>query len=160
MKSYYQENKKYREDMQQKEILAYWSKDAVYDWISNNVNPDQDLIESIVMKHQGITSTSIAHIYNDRLSPKNPINEYIIDHVIDIYNKYKCTFYTLGTYVKQDARWFYKITPLDNITILRKNKYINQQVERSGKTKEYILQLENENKKLRNEIAILKNQDK
>ena len=159
MSRYYQENKKYREDLQKREILAYWSKNEVYDWISNNTVPDQQLIESIVMKYQGITSTSIAHLYNDKLTPTNPLNEFIIDHIIDIFNKYKCTFQSFGNYVKKNDRWFYEISPLQNVEISRRNKYINQKVERSSKTKEYIQQLENENKKLKNELAMLKNQD-
>lgn len=159
MKGYYQENKTHQEDSHKNNTLEYWSADRVYDWISDNVTPDAELIESIVIKYQGITSISIAHIYNDKLTPKNPLNEYIIDHVIDIYNKYKFTFQTIGTYIKQNNRWFYKITPLQNIEIAKNNKYINQKIERNIKTKEYILQLENENKKLKNQIHAFKNQD-
>ena len=149
---YYEENKKLEEDRRRKEILAYWSDEKTYKWLEKE-QPNYQLIEAIILKYDGISSPSIAYLYNNRINPANPINEYIINHILDTCNKYKCTFNVLGEYVKKNELWYYNVDPNTELRIREKNPFVN---EKKQKTKEYILSLENKIKVLENELINIK----
>ena len=58
------------------------SDEDTYKWIEKE-QPNYQLIEAIVLKYDGISSTSIAFLYNERTHCKNPLNEFIIEHIIN-----------------------------------------------------------------------------
>lgn len=147
-KKYYQENKNFILDHNKKEKLAFWSDEDTYNWIEKE-QPNSQLIEAIVLKYHGISSTSIAFIYNQKNFCDNPINEFIIEHVINTCNKYKCTFGVFGEYEKINSLWYYKVDNNTELNIRKNNPYIN---EKKQKTKEYIINLENKIKALENEL--------
>ena len=147
-KKYYEENKELVENHKRKEILSYWSNENTYKWLEKE-QPNYQLIEAIVLKYDGITSTSVAFLYNERTKCKNPINEFIIEHIINTCNQYKCTFGILGEYEKKNELWYYKVDNITELSICKKNPYIN---EKKLKTKEYIVSLENKIKSLEREL--------
>ena len=151
-KSYYQEGKDAEKKQKQKELLAYWSTEQTYEWFGTET-PNYQLIEAIVLKYQGISSTSIVYLYNKRQTHTIPLNEHIIDHIINTCNMYKCTFGIRGEFEKKEDLWHYNISPLCELEINRSNPYMN---DRKHKTKEYILSLEKRIKELENEIVQLK----
>lgn len=151
-KNYYQENKEIMEQQKKKEILCYWSNEKTYAWLEKEI-PNYQLIESIVLKYDGISATSIASLYNKRIKSDNPINSYIVEHIITTSNNYKCTFRVFGNYEKKNDLWYYKVDPTTELQINRTNPYMN---EKKLKTKKYIVSLEKKIKMLEEELTHIK----
>lgn len=159
--NYHQQGVMEQKQQKQKEILSYWSTPQIYSWIgSNTVN--HELIEAIIYNNSqdGISSNRIAELYNRHLNITNfnhKINCYIVEHIINTCNKYKCTFNTVGEFKKNKHFWFYDTTGIPDSYFKRHNQYYDL-MKRDNKN-DYVLELENRIKSLEQNINELKSQN-
>ena len=146
---YYKDNEIIKKKMQRKELIMYWASKDVYAWLDVN-QPKHDLIYAIIHHYDGISSKNIAFNYNKYIEDNQFITPEVIEHMIGIYNQYKCTFYNLGHIKKENELWYYNLSPESEISFLRMNKI--KLGEKQENTNEYILELENRIKVLEKEL--------
>lgn len=154
---YYKQGKIEQKMNQQKEIISYWSTPQIYSWIGSN-NPDYQLIEAIICyNNHGIKSQRIAELYNNHLKLtkfSEKINSYVVEHIIETCNKYKCTFGIVGTFNKdKNNNWTYDITGIPDSYFEKHNKYFKLM---KKNTNLRVLELENKVRELQESINLLK----
>ena len=159
--NYYQQGVMEQKKQQQKEILSYWSTPQIYIWIGNNT-VNHELIEAIIYNnsYEGISSNRIAELYNRYLnitSLNNKINCYIVDHIINTCNKYKCTFNIVGEFKKNKNFWSYDTSGIPDSYFKNHNKYYNFM--KKDNKNDYVLELENKIKTLEQNIQELKSKN-
>ena len=92
---------------------------------------DYKLIEFIVYNNNGISTNNIVTIYNNKSKTidgiKYIVTEDIVYKVIDMLNKFPCSFQNFAEYFKENNKWYIKINDNDKF-----NKHKKQGFDRSS----------------------------